>query len=317
MNRFVRLLLAAWIVAVAACAQTTEKGRVMKFKQLTLEEEAVIIHKGTERPFSGAYTNHKEAGNYHCKQCNALLYRSEDKFESHCGWPSFDDEVPGAVLRLPDADGRRTEIVCATCKGHLGHVFLNEGFTEKNTRHCVNSISLTFVPRDREQTLPVDTGLQKAYFASGCFWGTEYHFMKAKGVRQTTVGFMGGKVDNPTYREVCAGGTGHVETTEVIFDPRETSYEALLKLFFETHDFTQKNGQGPDIGEQYLSVLFYETPEQKQLAEKYIAILRNKGYDVATSLRPADTFWEAEAYHQGYYQKKNGSPYCHIYKKIF
>lgn len=317
MNRFVKLLLAAWIVAVAACAQTTEKRKVMKFKQLTLEEEAVIIHKGTERPFSGAYTNHKEAGNYHCKQCNTLLYRSEDKFESHCGWPSFDDEVPGAVLRLPDADGRRTEIVCATCKGHLGHVFLNEGFTEKNTRHCVNSISLTFVPRDQEQALSADTALQKTYFASGCFWGTEYHFMKAKGVRQTTVGFMGGRVDNPTYREVCAGGTGHVETTEVIFDPRETSYETLLKLFFETHDFTQKNGQGPDIGEQYLSVLFYETPEQKQLAEKYIAILRNKGYDVATSLRPADTFWEAEAYHQGYYQKKNGSPYCHIYKKIF
>lgn len=277
----------------------------MAYNKLTPEEEAVIVHKATEYPFTGKFLNHKEKGVYVCRRCEASLYKSEDKFESHCGWPSFDDEIPGAVKRIPDADGSRTEIVCANCGGHLGHVFTGEGFTTKNVRHCVNSLSLDFKK------------MEKAYFASGCFWGTEYHFMKAPGVISTTVEYMGGHTFAPTYKEVCTGTTGHVEVVEVVFDPEITSFENMLRLYYETHDFEQVGGQGPDIGEQYQSVVFYVNENQKQMVEKYIKILTDKGYKVATQLRPAPEFWEAEDYHQEYYDKKNGIPYCHAYRKVF
>ena len=141
--------------------------------------------------------------------------------------------------------------------------------------------------------------------------------MKANGVTSTKVGFTGGIKDNPTYEEVCSGKTHHLEAVEVTYDTQKTSYENLVKLFFETHDFTQTDGQGPDIGEQYKSVIFYSNDEQKKIAEKYIDILKNKGYKVATELRPAATFWQAEDYHQKYYEKNGHRPYCHVYRKIF
>jgi peptide methionine sulfoxide reductase msrA/msrB len=283
----------------------------MDYNKLTPEEEKVIIHKGTEPPFSGKYYKYTEDGTYVCKRCGAPLFRSEDKFEAGCGWPSFDDEIPGAVKRIPDADGIRTEIVCANCGAHLGHVFSGEGFTDKDIRHCVNSISLDFVPADTE------TKTQKAYFAGGCFWGTEYLLQETEGVISTRVGYMGGHKKNPTYKEVCSGTTGHAETVEVVFDPSKTSFEKLAKLFFEIHDPTQVNRQGPDVGNQYRSAIFYVDDNQKQVAEKLIKTLESKGYQVVTELTKADTFWVAEDYHQDYYETSGQQPYCHAYEKRF
>jgi len=158
---------------------------------------------------------------------------------------------------------------------------------------------------------------ETAYFASGCFWGTQYHFNKAPGVDATYVGYMGGELENPRYEEVKTGETGHVETVMVVYNPDETSYQQLLRLYFETHDFTQIGGQGPDIGSQYRSVIFYSNEEQRFESDEMITLLTEMGYLVATSLEPADIFWIAEDYHQNYYDKAKGTPYCHVYRQIF
>ncbi|PXZ45052.1 methionine sulfoxide reductase [Sanguibacteroides justesenii] len=279
-------------------------------RELTEAEKQVIIHKGTELPFTGKYYDFKGKGTYVCKQCGASLYRSEDKFDSRCGWPSFDDEIKGAVKRVTDADGRRTEILCAGCGAHLGHVFVGEGFTSKNTRHCVNSISMEFIP-DRE--LKTDT----AIFAGGCFWGVEYFMQKAPGVLTVESGYIGGETDHPTYEDVCRKNTRHAEAVRVVFDASQTTYEALAKLFFEIHDPTQLNRQGPDRGEQYRSEIFYANPQQKEVADKLIERLKTKGYPVVTLVSPATTFWPAEDYHQNYYNRKGSLPYCHGYTKRF
>jgi peptide methionine sulfoxide reductase msrA/msrB len=282
----------------------------MSNHKLTPEEERVIVQKGTEKPFSGKYYDFHEKGTFVCKRCGAALYSSNAKFDSGCGWPSFDEEIPGAVKRQTDADGTRTEIMCASCGAHLGHVFFGEGFTAKNTRHCVNSIAMNFVSEDTAKTAT-------AIFASGCFWGTQYYLQQAKGVLTTTVGFTGGHTAHPTYEEVCGGNTGHAEAVQVIYDPALISYEELAKLFFETHDFTQVNRQGPDIGEQYRSEIFFSDEAQKQTAEKLIGILKTKGFPAATRLTQAGQFWPAENYHQNYYMKNGHRPYCHVYRKIF
>ena len=280
----------------------------MEYNKLSAEEERVILHKGTETPFTGKYYQSKEKGTYICRRCDAPLYYSKDKFESECGWPSFDDEIEGAVKRIPDADGMRIEIVCSNCGAHLGHVFTGEQLTPKNTRHCVNSISMSFVPAQSQDT---------AYFAGGCFWGVEYHFKKLDGVISTKVGYMGGKKDNPTYHDVCTGTTGHAETMEVAFNPDKVSFETLAKLFFEIHDPTQSDGQGPDIGDQYRSAVFYKDDLQKSITTKLIGLLKAKGYAVVTEVTKAGKFWIAEDYHQDYYSKTGKKPYCHVYQKRF
>ncbi len=278
------------------------------FNDLTPEEERVIVYKGTEAPFSGKYDKFFESGVYTCRRCGSLLYRSDDKFDSGCGWPAFDDEVPGAVKRVPDRDGRRTEITCAKCGGHLGHVFEGERLTDKNVRHCVNSISMDFVPAHN---------IKKAYFAGGCFWGVEYYLEKLKGVLDVSSGYMGGHVPDPTYRQVCTGTTGHYEAVKVIYDDRKTDFETVAREFFEIHDPTQEGGQGPDIGSQYESVVFYNNDEEKAVTGKLIEILESKGYETVTKILPVLHFYRAEEYHQDYYINKGTTPYCHGKVKRF
>lgn len=285
-------------------------------KNLTPQEKRVIVDKGTERAFTGKYVNYKKDGVYTCKVCNAPLYKSDDKFDSHCGWPSFDDAIKGAIKRQTDADGHRTEILCANCGAHLGHVFEGEGLTTKNVRHCVNSISLNFEDKNTTQT-PITPTLNKAYFAGGCFWGVEYHLESIAGVKEVTSGFMGGTIKNPSYYDVVRKDTGHLETVEVIYDPSKVDYETLAKAFFEIHDPTQTNGQGPDIGSQYLSAIFVSNDKERKTVEKLIKILEDKGLKIATKILDASEFYKAEEYHQNYYQRKGSTPYCHAYIKRF
>lgn len=284
-----------------------------KYNDLTPEEAHIILDKGTEAPFSGKYDTHFEQGVYVCRRCNAPLYESSAKFQSHCGWPSFDEEIAGALIRQSDADGMRVEIICANCGGHLGHVFEGEQITAKNTRHCVNSLSLQFISADE-----VSKHYQKAVFASGCFWGTEYWFAQAPGVIATAVGYAGGLVPNPSYREVCRGNTGHAEAIQVIYDPKETDYEALVKLFYETHDPSQVDRQGPDVGTQYRSVIFVIDEAQQTVAEQVTQLLIDQGVEVATKIEHLKVFYpERDPNHQKYYFKKGSQPYCHIYQKKF
>lgn len=284
---------------------------ILKTNSLPPNLLKIIHNKATEIPYSGKYNDWNQAGSYLCRQCGLALFRSKNKFVATCGWPSFDQEVKDNVAKLLDADGIRTEIVCVRCKAHLGHIFKGENYTSKNVRYCVNSLSLDFV-----SDLSI-SDTQEAIFAAGCFWGVEYYFKRLKGVIKTEVGYIGGYVSNPTYNLVCSGKTGHVEAIRVVFDPNIVSYEMVTKYFFEIHNPTQTNGQGPDIGSQYRSIIFYYDKKQKEIAEKLKKILKEKGFNIATQIEPVTTFWVAENYHQGYYDHSGDKPYCHIYTQLF
>ncbi|MCD6578019.1 peptide-methionine (S)-S-oxide reductase MsrA [bacterium] len=168
-----------------------------------------------------------------------------------------------------------------------------------------------------QKSLYKENNYKTAYFAGGCFWGVEFLFEKKKGVIEAISGYMGGKLNNPTYEDVKNGHTGYLETVKIIYDPNIISYEVLSKYFFEIHDPTQENGQGPDIGSQYISAIFYNDEEEKKTAERLKHILKNKGYNVVTKLIPATKFWKAEIHHQNYYSKHHKTPYCRIYQKKF
>jgi len=298
------VLFAFWMYGV-----TGPESKLIRYRELTPAETAVIVDKGTERPGTGEYESTMQPGVYVCKRCDQPLFLSSDKFASSCGWPSFDEEITGALLKIKD--GSREEIVCSNCKAHLGHVFLGEGLTSKNTRFCVNSISLLFLPAFTKE------GYERAIFAGGCFWGMQHLMSRLPGVVKVTAGYTGGTTVNPTYEEVSSHKSGHYEAIEVLFDPKKTSYEKVAKYFFEIHDPTQKDGQGVDIGPQYRSAVFYLTLDQKQIAEKLIAFLKDEGYNVSTLVRPASLFYPAEESHQNYYEKNGDASFCHQPVKRF
>ncbi len=298
------------LLLLTACGKEGERNTMSRYHELTPKEKHVILEKGTERPGTGEYNDFSQKGVYVCRRCGAPLYLAEHKFKSGCGWPSFDDEIKGAVERQPDPDGRRTEILCKRCGGHLGHVFKGEKLTTKDVRHCVNSISMRFVALAKDK-------LQRGIFAGGCFWGVEHHLAKLPGVKSVASGYTGGNVVSPTYQQVCRKETGHAEAVEVWFDPEKVTYEDIAKRFFEIHDPTQKNRQGPDVGSQYRSAVFYLSLEQKTTVEKLIGLLRDKGHEVVTQLAPAHEFYPAEDYHQDYFKKQNVDPTCHAYQPRF
>lgn len=287
-------------------------GNKMVTNRLTDIERYVMEQKGTERPFTGEYYDFFEEGTYVCKRCGMALYRSNDKFRSGCGWPSFDDEIKGAVKRILDADGRRTEIQCAKCGAHLGHVFIGEGFTPKDTRHCVNSVSLKFVPFKKKYS-----NMKEIYFAGGCFWGTEHYFKQLRGVVDTQVGYANGNTDNPTYREVCTDKTGFAETVRVVYDPDVITLDFLTEMYFRAIDPTSVDQQGPDIGSQYRTGIYYKDDADKAEIRKVYDSMRQKlGSRMAVEFLPLKNFYYAEEYHQDYLDK-NPAGYCHLPSSLF
>jgi peptide methionine sulfoxide reductase msrA/msrB len=274
--------------------------------QLSPEQYQVTRHHGTERPFSSALCSLFEPGRYACVCCGTLLFDASEKFDSGTGWPSFTQPIKENALayRADKSHGMyRVETVCNTCEAHLGHVF-PDGPAPSGLRYCMNAVALVKAATPTTQT-------ETATFGGGCFWCTEAVFQPLRGVLSVVSGYSGGHVDNPGYRAVCSGATGHAEVVQIVFDPTEITYEDLLRIHLATHDPTTPNQQGADRGTQYRSVIFAHNETQDAAARKVIGEMQSAfERPIVTDVQPLATFYPAEDYHQNYYNTNPGAGYC-------
>lgn len=283
---------------------------------LSPEQYYILREKGTERPFSGALLLNHDKGIYRCSACGNPLFNSEAKFDSHCGWPSFDREIQAGniITKTDNSHGMiRTEIMCGKCGGHLGHIF-DDGPTETGKRYCVNSISLEFIPENQENK-NISAIIDTLTLGGGCFWCIEAAYQQIEGVISVIPGYSGGNLANPSYEQVSTGHSGHTEVVQITYDKKRTSLTDILKVFFTIHDPTTLNQQGADKGSQYRSVIFFRDKDQQRIAQQIIDDLeREKAYPkpIVTALEPFTTFYKAENYHQNYYQNNKDQPYCQL-----